>query len=97
LAWRTTPQQAESSETSVATGQVPTFEAASVKPDKRKMGNHTAFIRMMDPPNDGRFYATGPTLRVLLLAAYDVQDSQIEGGPSWMNTESFHISLIGSN
>jgi bla regulator protein BlaR1 len=88
------PQQAGSSETSGAAGPAPAFEVASVKPDKpdkQEMGNHTAFIRMMDPPNDGRFYATGPTLRMLLLAAYGVQDSQIEGGPSWMDTESFDI------
>lgn len=86
------PQQAGSSETSAATGQVPAFEVASVKPGKPEMvGRHTAFIRMMDPPNDGRFYATGPTLRMLLRAAYDVQDSQIEGGPSWMDTEGFDI------
>ncbi len=86
------PQSAGSSQAAEVTGPAPKFEVASIKPGKAAMvGRHTAFIRMEDPPNDGRFYANGPTLRLLLRAAYDVQDSQIVGGPSWMNTEQFDI------
>ena len=41
----------------------------------------------MNPPNDGRFYATNVNLKMLLRMAYDVQDSQIVGGPNWLNSE----------
>jgi bla regulator protein blaR1 len=72
-------------------GPAPKFEVASIKPDKSGMGSRRVFFRIMDPANDGRFYATGPTLRMLLRIAYGVQDSQIIGGPGWMNTERFDI------
>jgi uncharacterized protein (TIGR03435 family) len=67
----------------------PKFEVASIKPNKS--GGKQMFFSIMNPPNDGRFYATGPTLKMLLRMAYNVQDSQILGGPSWIDHERFDI------
>jgi bla regulator protein blaR1 len=87
----TNGQQGEASSTSGGTtGPTPNFEIASIKPDKQEMGRLMMFT-IKDPANDGRFYAEGPTLRMLLRIAYGVQDSQIVGGPSWMDTERFDI------
>ena len=78
------------STTGSTSGPAPKFEVASIKPDKTETPGRMLF-RIMDPSNDGRFYATGPTLKMLIRIAYDVQDSQIVGGPSWMNSEHFDI------
>lgn len=68
------------------------FEVASIKPDKPSdRGKNQMFFSIVGRPNDGRFYATGPTLRMLIRLAYDVQDSQIVGGPSWINHSRFDI------
>jgi bla regulator protein blaR1 len=68
------------------------FEVASIKPhkssDSRKNG---MFFSIIARSNEGTFYATGPTLRMLIRLAYDVQESQILGGPSWMNRDRFDI------
>jgi bla regulator protein BlaR1 len=68
------------------------FEVASIKPhnfsDRRKNG---MFFSIIARPNEGTFYATGPTLRMLIRLAYDIQDSQIVGGPSWINHDRFDI------
>jgi bla regulator protein blaR1 len=65
----------------------PKFEVASIKPHK------STGRRMFFSINNqfGRFYATGPTLRMLIRLAYDVQDSQIVGGPSWIIRDRFDI------
>jgi uncharacterized protein (TIGR03435 family) len=68
----------------------PQFEVASIKPDKSGDGQHV-MMRMINSPNDGRFYATNVTLKLLLRTAYGVQDSQISGGPSWTNSERYDI------
>jgi bla regulator protein blaR1 len=85
------PLSTASSQAQNATS-APKFEVASIKPhkssDRRKNG---MYFSMMAQPNDGRFYATGPTLRLLIQLAYDVQDSQIVGGPSWINRDRFDI------
>jgi bla regulator protein blaR1 len=65
------------------------FEVASIKrfkPSGPKIG-----FRVTDSPNDGRFYAAGPTVRMLIRLAYGVQDSQIVGGPDWIKSERFNI------
>jgi uncharacterized protein (TIGR03435 family) len=39
----------------------------------------------------GRFVATNVTLRQLIRNAYQLQDFQISGGPSWLDTERFDV------
>jgi uncharacterized protein (TIGR03435 family) len=69
------------------TAPPPKFEVAAIRVDKS-----SRFIsRFMDKAQDGRFYATGPTLEFLIATAYEVDDWQIYGGPRWINTERFEI------
>ncbi len=65
------------------------FEVASIK--RHKPSGPRMMFRIMNSPNDGRFYATGPTVKMLLRMAYDVQDSQILEGPNWIDSERFDI------
>jgi bla regulator protein blaR1 len=91
LAYGRTAQGSASQSASSApsAGPSPKFEVASIKPDKSS--GPKMMFRITNPAKDGRFYSTGPTLRMLIRMAYDIQDSQIEGGPSWMNSERFDI------
>jgi bla regulator protein BlaR1 len=63
-----------------------TFEVASVKP--AKAGSPGMFIR--NDPN-GRFSANNIPLAFLIQFAYRLKESQLTGGPSWINTERYDI------
>jgi len=59
------------------------FDVASIRPDDRGL-----FVR---PPSRGQFTAMGAVAKLLVMFAYDVQDSQIVGGPPWFATEKWAI------
>ncbi|HVY94827.1 MAG TPA: TIGR03435 family protein [Bryobacteraceae bacterium] len=63
----------------------PHFEVASIhqSPDNAKF-----FAR---PPSNGEFTATSIVARFLVMLAYNVQESQITGGPSWFATDRWNI------
>lgn len=64
----------------------PAFDVASIRPhapDDSRFG-----VKM---PAKGRFSATGSVAKLLLVLAYDVQDSQITGGPDWLATEKWDV------
>jgi uncharacterized protein (TIGR03435 family) len=64
----------------------PTFEAASVRPNKKgERGERRDF------PAGGRFTATSASLKYLLKTAYRVDDFQILGGPGWLESDRFDI------
>jgi bla regulator protein blaR1 len=63
----------------------PAFEVASIKP------NNSGDGRVMLGNQPGRFTATNVTLRMLIRNAYQLQDFQISGGPSWLNSDHFDI------
>jgi len=42
-------------------------------------------------PSNGRFSATGSIAKLVLMVAYDVQETQIVGGPSWIATDKWDI------
>jgi len=44
-----------------------------------------------------KFLATNLTLRGLIRAAYDVQSSQIAGGPDWLDSEKFDVNATISS
>lgn len=70
----------------LAQAPLPTFEAASVKPaDPAAQGR---FIRRQP---GGRFSTQGMPVREIVRFAYQVQDFQLEGMPSWAATESYDI------
>jgi bla regulator protein blaR1 len=63
-----------------------TFDVASVRP--QSAGDSAFFVR---PPNNGGFTAVGATAKLLLMLAYDVQESRIVGGPTWLGTAKWNI------
>jgi uncharacterized protein (TIGR03435 family) len=64
----------------------PTFEVASIKPNNSGDGR----VMMQQQPG-GRFTATNIPLRLLIRNAYQLQDFQIVGAPSWINSERYDI------
>jgi uncharacterized protein (TIGR03435 family) len=64
----------------------PSFEVASVKPNKSGDQRFT-----MEALPGGRIRVVNAPLRLLIRLAYRVQDSQIVSGPSWLNSERFDI------
>jgi len=64
----------------------PTFEVASVKPNK---GGDQRVMLGLQP--GGRFTATNVPLRLLIRNAYRLQDFQVIGGPSWLSSDRFDI------
>ena len=69
-----------------AAPQDPQFEVASIKPNKS--GDNRV---MMGVQPGGRFTATNVTLRMMIRNAYQLQEFQITGGPSWIADERFDI------
>jgi bla regulator protein blaR1 len=69
----------------------PTFDVASVKPNKSGDGG----TRIMFQPG-GRFVATGITLKMLIRISYGVQDFQITQGPAWINSDKYDIEARGA-
>ena len=64
---------------------LPTFEAASVKPNKS--GDRNVSIRR----SPGRFTTTNTTLKMLITFAYDIRGHQLSGGPSWLDSDRYDI------
>jgi bla regulator protein BlaR1 len=69
-----------------AQSQRPSFEVASIKPNKSADGR----VMIMNRPG-GRFSATGITVKMLMGFAYNVKDDQISGATGWMDTDHFDI------
>lgn len=84
-----TPSQAQTQDATTAQ-PAPTFESVSIKPEK-PAGDVPNVTRMMFSLDNGSFVARGVTLQSLIKMAYRVQDSQLAGGPDWLNTEKFQI------
>jgi len=63
----------------------PEFEVASIKP------NNSGDGRVMMQVQPGRYMATNVTLRLLIRNAYQLEDFQITGGPSWLASDHFDI------
>jgi bla regulator protein blaR1 len=64
----------------------PSFEVASIK--RNTSGD--AGMRMGGPP--GRFVASNIAVRNLIVQAYQLQPTQLIGGPEWLTTERFDIN-----
>src|SRR3990172_4221110 len=63
----------------------PAFEVASVKP------NNSGMPRVTISMQGDRYTAINVTLRMLMRNAYQLQDSQMMGGPGWLDTERFDV------
>jgi uncharacterized protein (TIGR03435 family) len=62
-----------------------TFEAASVKINRSGLPGGITDYR------PGQFVAVNQTLRVILVAAYDLEEFRITGGPDWLDKDRFDI------
>ena len=62
-----------------------TFDVASVRPNDSGDGR----VAIQIPP--GRFNVTNAPVRMLIRYAFDLQDSQIVGGPGWIDNDSFDV------
>jgi len=71
----------------------PTFEVASVKPSAPPdPANPIGGVPMLLPGAGGAIRATNLPLRLLIRAAYKVEDEQIIGGPPWQLSSKFDIT-----
>jgi len=63
------------------------FDVASIRPHAP---DDSRFQVKM--PTNGRFSAIGSVAKLVLMIAYDVQETQIVGGPGWIATEKWDIT-----
>lgn len=79
-----------------ATGPLPSFEVASIKPNHSGSGFATFGVPGMLAPKD-RFIATNVTIKGLILWALapgttrPLPEDQVVGGPSWINSDRYDI------
>ena len=64
----------------------PAFEAASIKPSTAEPGSGSGI-----PTKTGSISARNVTLKRCIRGAYDVQESQIVGGPKWAGEDRYDI------
>jgi uncharacterized protein (TIGR03435 family) len=76
--------RAESQAVNTAT-QTPSFEVASIKPDKSDSGREG----LMFTPTG--LTAKNISLKRLIEEAYGVQDNEISGGPNWLDSKKYDI------
>jgi uncharacterized protein (TIGR03435 family) len=63
------------------------FDVASIKPSA--LGTQGDFIT--DFLSGGGYQAFGATLKNLIMQAYDINDYQVSGGPTWLDSARFDI------
>jgi uncharacterized protein (TIGR03435 family) len=69
-----------------ALAQPPAFVAATIKPSKDEPGHSGWHTRT------GMAILTGQTLKSLICIAYSVKDTQVAGGPKWLDGDRFDIN-----
>lgn len=80
LLFRPAPGFAQSRNSSVTP-----FDVASIKPNQS--GSRSVMMRT----SHGRLTATNVTVRMLIRSGFHVRDSQISGGPDWLDTEKYDV------
>ncbi len=90
-----TPLRAESPAVTVAS-DTPLIDSVSIKPHVPP-SDGSVKIKMMFSVNDGTFMAEGVSLRTLIETAYRIQDTQVSGGPDWINSAKWDIQAKLSN
>ena len=78
--------------TQTASGPLPSFEVASVKPC---LPGGSRIVTILFRP--GRFTATCATIKQLLTRGYQVGDFQLSGGPGWISSEKYDIEAKESD
>ena len=75
---------------SQAPAQKPSFEVASVKPNKSGQSTPTQPSQITFLPG-GRFTATNVTLVDVIVRVYPTRRIQMQGGPNWIDSDRFDI------
>jgi bla regulator protein BlaR1 len=70
----------------IATGTLPEFEVASIKPSTPDSNLKVDFAP------GGKLFITNATLRFLIKIAYDIADDQLAGGPGWIGSKRFDLA-----
>ena len=60
------------------------FEVASVKPSNPDASNPLSALPLILPSGAGRITASNVPLKNLVLGAYELQEFQLSGGPTWL-------------
>jgi bla regulator protein BlaR1 len=68
-----------------------TFEVASVKPSAQNCEPDGSCPAGFKIQHGGGLRVTGASLELLVTFAYDVRNSQVSGGPAWINSDRFDI------
>jgi uncharacterized protein (TIGR03435 family) len=76
------------------TAALPSFEVASIKPNKPDASGRVLVGIRFEP---GRLTVTGATLKQLIALAYDVRDTQVSGGPGWIDSDRYDIEAKESD
>ncbi len=77
--------QIRAQSTQSAAAPLPSFEVASIKPNR----SGDAIGGALRPPE--RYTATNLPIKALIEFAYNVQDFQLSGGPSWVASERYDV------
>jgi hypothetical protein len=81
--------RAQSTVRQQATTSVPlAFDVASVKPSNPES---RGLMRIQPMPGGQTYIARNVPLRMMIKAMYRITDSQIAGGPDWIDTEHYDI------
>ncbi len=82
-----TPSRAQSQAQATATPSIALeYEVASFKPDKSDSG----MMRIGNAADS--FTAENVTVQMLVTSAYGIQDYQLSGAPSWINSERYDVN-----
>jgi uncharacterized protein (TIGR03435 family) len=70
----------------MTTAPLPSFEVASIKPNRSEDLRRLALFR------SGRYTMIGLTTKLLIERAYDLEDFQVSGGPSWISSDRYDVN-----
>jgi len=73
------------------------FEVASVKPSNPDPSNPLSALPLILPSGAGRITASNTPLKNLVLGAYELQEFQLAGGPSWLTSRKWDIQAKAEN
>lgn len=88
-----TPPPAPASQaipTQTDASNLPAFEVATIKPINPNAGGMMGFISRPG----GRVDLGFASVKIMMCHAFDVQESQITGGPAWVDTDRYNVTAV---
>jgi uncharacterized protein (TIGR03435 family) len=73
--------------TCLTAAQTPAFDAASVKPSPAGQRGYS-----LPPPTHGTLTLKNVTLKQLVVEAYQIQEFQVTGGPTWFDSARYDVT-----